>query len=259
MGKKLILIGFGLISGLLLVSGCGHDSTRSTDGDENDASYLLAKADIDSSMMEFDADGGDGSGWLDDIPLVLDDSVIFDTSSYWHIYSGTLQVDHLTWARVDSFRFSDAAGEYQQTMNLLTDVFEHKLHRTYVFNNTQGGIAWQKARHRDVRWDGFTDSILVFTGNIQRTYAGQTPTAAFSHSMSGTHDSVRFRTDDFLNGLPTHPISGQFYGTTDHTRQATNNTIHIAATYTVTFYEDHYHVHLVSGNNFWDWDHFYDN
>lgn len=258
MRKKLILIGLGLISAIFLATGCGKDSTKSTAGDENDAGFILAKADIDSSMMEFEEDGGDGSGWLSDIPLTLDDSVSFDTLSFWHIYGCTLQVEHLTWVRVDSFRFSNAMGDYQERLNLLTDAFEHKLHRTYTFNNTSSQVTWQKTRHRDVKWDGFTDSILVHTGTIQRDYAGQTPNAAFSHTMSGVNDSVKFRTEDFLNGRPTYPIAGQFYGTTSHSRQSNNNTIQFSTDFTVTFYEDHYHVHLVSGNNFWDWDHYYD-
>jgi hypothetical protein len=258
MKKTLFFVGFGVLMAIFFNAGCSKDSTNPNTGDENDPSFLLAKADIDSSLIEYNDDDLDGSAWLGGIPLALDDSVIFDTSSYWHIYSGTYQGEFQSWARIDSFRFSDSAGEYQQARNLFTDVLEHKLHRTYVFNNTQSGVNWQKARHRDVKWDGFTDSLLVFTGTAQRTYAGQNLNAVFSHSMSGTHDSVRFRTDDFLNGLPTHPISGQFYGTTEHSRQSNNNTIQITATFTVTFYEDHYHVHLVSGNNFWDWDHYYD-
>lgn len=259
MLKKLTLICLSTTTALILVSGCGKDSTKTTAGDENDASYLLAKADIDSSMLEFNEDGGDGSNWLGGIPLALDDSVVFDTSSYWHIYSGSQQAGYLIWARIDSFRFSDAMGEYQQNINILTDVFEHKLHRTYVFNNTQGGVAWQKARHRNVTWEGFTDSILVHSGTVQRTYAGQASNAVFSHSMSGICDSIKFRTDDFLNDLPTYPTAGQFYGTTSHSRQSNNRTIQISTDFTVTFYDDHYHVHLVSGDNFWDWDHYYDN
>lgn len=257
MKKYLLLIGMAIMAALFLTIGCSKDSTDSSAGDETDPSYLLAKSDIDSSMTEYSTDDNDASGWLGEIPLALDDSVYFDTSSYWHIYSGTYEGEFLTWARIDSFRFSDSAGDYQQTRNILTNIFEHKLHRTYVFNNTAGGVAWEKTRHRDVKWDGFTDSLLVFTGTMQRSYAGQNQGSVFSHTMSGTYDSVRFRTDDFLNGLPTHPISGQFYGTTDHSRQTNNNTIHITATFTVTFYEDHYHVHLVSGDNYWDWDYYY--
>ncbi|NLI14876.1 MAG: hypothetical protein GX409_01175 [candidate division Zixibacteria bacterium] len=257
MTRKSILMWLILISALFYIAGCSEDSTKSTAGDENDARFLLAKADIDSSIQEFNMDDNDGSDWFGDILLTLNDSVTFDTTTFWHIYSVSRQGGFQSWTRIDSFRFSEASGIYQQSPNSLTDIFEHRLHRAYSFDNTSGGVAWEKAHHRNVKFDGFMDSIMVSTGSIERTYEGQASNITFSHVMSATNDSVKFRTDDFLNGLPTHPISGRFYGTTDHNRQSNSNIIHITATFTVTFYEDHYHVHLISGNNFWDWDCYY--
>jgi hypothetical protein len=258
---KRILLLTGMLTTLILAAGCSKDSTNTKAGDENDSRYILAKADIDSSLAELDQDGNDGSGWLGGIPLdkiALDDTVMFDSVNFWHIYAGAFQGPLQSWARIDSFRFSDSTGVYQQNRSILTDKFEHRLHRIYTFNNDTSGVNWEKTRNRNVMWDGFTDTVLVLTGNIQRSYTGQTPNWDFTHTMSGVFDSVKFNTEDFLNGLPTHPKSGQFTGSTVNDRQSPNNSIHIATDFTVTFYADHYHVHIVSGDNYWDWDHYYE-
>jgi hypothetical protein len=259
MRRMLFLLTISI--GLIIISGCDKDSTKSEVGDDNDARFVLAKADIDSSLTEFNQDGVDGSGWFSGTPplikIVLDDSVAFDTSSYWHIYAGAFQGEPGSWTRIDSFRFTDTLGDFQRNHDEQTAIFEHRLHRLYNFANPQSGVNWIKTRYRNVIWDGFIDTTLVLTGNIQRSYTGQTPNWDFSHTMTGIYDSVKFRTEDFLNGLPTHPIAGQFTGTSEHNRQLANSLVHITTSFTATFYEDHYHVHIISGENYWDWDHYY--
>jgi hypothetical protein len=260
MRRMLILLAASMA--LIAASGCGKDSTKSNVGDENDARFVLAKADIDSAMLEYNLDDEDGSAWVASaLPLAkiaLIDSVAFDSVNYWHIYAGAHQGEFLTWTRIDSFRYADTLGEYQQYLNAITKTFEHRLIRMYNFNNQTSGVNWVKRRHRNVKWDGFTGSSLVLTGNFDRSYIGQNPNWDFTHSMIGAFDSVMFETADFLNGLPTHPIAGQITGTTNHHRQSNTENINLISEYTVTFSEDHYHVHLVSGSNSWDWDHYYD-
>jgi hypothetical protein len=258
---KRLMILLAMSASLILVIGCGKDSTKQPTSDYNDARYLLAKGDIDSAMVESDVDHNDGSEWFGGVPLsakvALDDSVLFDSTSFWHIFVGSYEGQYQTWARIDSFRFSDTTGEYQQNHTSQLETLEHRLHKNYVFDNQQSGVNWVKIRSRNVKWDGFTDSNLILTGTVQRSYTGQTPNWDFTYSMTGTFDSVLFNTVDFLNGLPTYPQSGHFTGTAIHDRISNNLTIYFVSEFTVTFYTDHYHVHLVSGSDSWNWDYYY--
>jgi hypothetical protein len=257
--KKLLLLAAAIVA-ISLISGCGKDSTSEKAGDQNDASYLAAKSDIDSTIIEMTEDDNDAAAWLSEVmtkPADLD-TTYFDSTSFWHTYLYQHEGELLTYARVDSFRFSDFEDDHQQNRNDSTDIFEHRIHKYYTYTNIDTTIVWQKSRNRNVLWSGFTDSVLVLTGAFDRSYAGEAPGVTFNHTFSGTFDSVRYYTLDFLNGLPTHPISGRFMGTKNFLRATDNRIINFTSTITITFYEDHYNVHLIAGSNYWDWDHYYD-
>ena len=256
--KKLIFL-LGMVVLILAITiGCSKDSpTGITAGDQTDEGYLASKADVDSSMNEINSDFLEAVDSL----MVGGAGKVFDsdTSEGWHIRSWTFQNDYWNRSVVDSFRFTDTEGEYQIHRDSTTDQFERRLKRNMAFDSgMENGPSWNKERNRNMHWVGLADSLTTLNGDIYRHYYGENFRRTFEFTTSGIFEDVVFSTADIFDGRPTHPISGQFTGTHVTDKQFPNREVHKEAEFTVTFYSDHYHVYLVSGNNYWNWDVYYE-
>jgi len=250
----LAVTGFGL--------NCGDDSTGPNEGDYSSDSYEQAKLNFDESMAEFNDDLSEAvdslfAGFL--TKPANPDTVNYDSTDGWHIRSWQRMNEFLTHTVVDSFRFSDEEGEYQRFRDEYTDRFERRLKREFTYMPEGDGFtSWQKTRNRNMDWIGLTETEVTLNGDLYRYYYGSNPQRLFEHEVAGDFNDVIYETADVFNGRPIHPLSGEFVGSFETFRALGFREVSIAGEFTVTFFADHYHVHLVSGDNYWDWDHYYE-
>jgi len=159
----------------------------------------------------------------------------------------------------DSFRFTDINGNYQMRRDSTTNELERRLKKRFekAAPPDTPGTSWTKIRNRNMMWVGLADSITTLNGDVYRYYHGQFERRSFSREFDGEFIDARFYTADIFDGRPTHPYEGTLVGTITVDRSRPNGNLHIEAQLTVTFYPDHYHAALQSGNSYREWDHYY--
>ena len=124
--KKSILI---ILSLLFLIAGCGDKSAddRITEGEYGNEDYLLARVEADSVMEDFRRDNFGARDWicrLPDGPQAPNiDSVNYDSTTGWHVWSFERDDPIVQISVVDSFRFTDINSQYQYHRDSTTDIF----------------------------------------------------------------------------------------------------------------------------------------
>jgi hypothetical protein len=101
------------------------------------------------------------------------------------------------------------------------------------------------------------DSVTTLNGDFTRHWAGENEHRTFERLVEGNAADVKFYTSDIKDGRPTHPFDGTFNASMTQDVVMAHRTAHIEATLIVTYFPDHYHARLESGDNFWEWDHYY--
>ena len=257
--RKLLITSVILVFGAIIIfSGCSNKSTKSslTPGDTTSTEYQLAKEDVDSTMTDMSVDMNEASNWINLTPgQVVDDSVGYDSTSGWHFVTRDFSDAHLNIADADSFRLTELDGTYRRHRDTLTNIFERRLYRFRQWWPTRGDSATYALTDysRHMHWAGLADSITTVNGDMHRLWHGQNERRLYNRYVTGQLTNVELYTRDVRNGYPYRPFSGTFVGTLvlDVNRPAVQ--YHIEGSVTVTFYPDRYEVHLVRGNNYWDW------
>jgi hypothetical protein len=108
-----------------------------------------------------------------------------------------------------------------------------------------------------MHWEGLAESVTTVNGNMHRLWSGATDNRTYNRDVVAALENVKLYTSDLRDGPPNFPFSGTLIAQMTLNKQTPNRQVHVDATLTITFYPDHYHAHLVRGNNYWDWDHFY--
>jgi hypothetical protein len=262
MKKLLITSAIFLFGALIIFSACSDKSTKTfmTPGDTTSTEYTLAREDVDSTMADMALDMSEASAWINRAPVLLvDDSVGYDSTSGWHFFTRNFSDAYLNIADADSFRLTALNGDYQRYRDSLTNIFERRLYRFRQWWPIRGDSATYALTDysRHMHWAVLADSVTTVNGDMHRLWHGQTERRLYNRDVTGSLDNVELYTRDLRNGYPYRPFSGTFVGTLvlDVVRPAIE--YHISGTVTVTFYHDHYHVHLVRGDNYWDWDVYY--
>ena len=263
MKKLLITSVISLFGALIILSACSDKSTKSvmTPGDTTSTEYTLAREDVDSTMTDMALDMSEASVWLSRTPglLAVDDSVGYDSVGGWHFFIRDYSDNHITIADADSFRLTALDGAYQRYRDTLTNIFERRLYRMREWWQNRGDSTTYALTHytRFMHWEGLADSVTTVNGNIRRLWHGQDARRLYNRDVLGSLTDVKLYTADLRNGAPYRPFSGTLTAVLvlDVTRPA--GQYHIEGTLTITFFPDHYHVHLVRGDNYWDWDVYY--
>lgn len=265
MGKQMksaVLWGLGLV---ILAAACDKKSIDNnlTEGNYESEEFLLAKQDADSTVIEMNADDQEVGDWLVWNPGLLAspnvDSVIYDSTGGWHLRSHTFQDEYIEIAVVDSFRLTDLNHEYQFRRDSTTNEFERRLTKSFTLDIRPEslGTYWVKQRSRNTHWVGLADSVTTLNGAFRRYWNGQSEYRSFEREVTGEFTDTQVYTADLLDGRPIYPFAGSFFGQLTMDVERPNRQVHIEGTLEVTFYPDHYHARLVRGENWWEWDHYY--
>jgi hypothetical protein len=249
---------------LVLFVGCSNKSTNntSTEGNYSNEDFVYAKADADTTVAEMNVDDQEVRDWMiwNPDPGSID-SVSYDSTSGWHLRARIFDGEHMQSAVIDSFRFTTLDSLYQFRHDSITNIFERRLKKSFMhtIRPDSMGTHWLRTRERNMHWEGLADTVTTLNGDIQRQWEGQTEFRAFTRTVDGTFNAIKFYTSDLDNGHPTYPISGTFNATMVQDAQGPMRQIHLEGTLTVIFRMENgqhcYHARLVRGDNWWEWDH----
>jgi len=266
--KKKCFISFLAI---LLISvafiACGDNAdTAKTEGDPNDVTYLQAKSTtevyVDSLVETLDFAAGymtfDG---VSPLGATADSAnVNYDPQTcWWEIYfsSDTLGSSLLF---IDSVSFDDGSGCQMFPDSTTTTEIEYRAYASFSITADSGSISF--VARENVVLSGIQTAQIVIDGSnaaeMNLSMIIDTTEASFFYDYSGSAVSVTFNKADLQGELPAHPLSGTLNLSLAMEIAGTNGSANVNWTMIVSFLEDHYHVYAESGDNYWEWDVYYD-
>ncbi|MBD3170106.1 MAG: hypothetical protein GF307_11530 [candidate division Zixibacteria bacterium] len=262
MRRKVMILPLLMLGLTMIFAGCSENNGVDGNSNFDNEGLSFARADADTAVTEFIDDSQDVSDWVvwDERPMGMGDSVVFDTTDYWHIYIREYINGRIEHSVADSFRYADTEGNYQYWRDENTNQFERRLKREFhrdAWPETPG-TSWDKSRSRNMLWVGLAEDVTTLNGDVHRYYHGQNSFREFTREFEGEFLEVKFNTEDLFNGRPTHPFEGTLAGSTWVDYEGQIREYHIEAEITVTFYPDHFHVIFRSGDNYFEWDHYYE-
>jgi|GEM_PF-1922445 len=272
MRKRSLLTALAFLSILLLVLSCSDNATKAkTEGDPNDPNYLQAKTATEtyvdslfgaynfaSGYMSFDGNTPlRGSGPMEPTGDSL--NINFDQlTCWWEIYvSSDTNGNSLLF--IDSVTFEDASGCQVLPDSTTTTQLEYRAYAN--FSGIADSSSVSLIARESVVLSGIQTSLVVVDGsnaaemnlNMIADY-GET---SIYYDYSGAANSVTFNEADLDGTGDARPISGSLDLSLAVDVTGPNGSASVSWTMTITFLEDHYHVYAESGENYWEWDHYY--
>jgi len=263
MKKNMILLLFIFTVLLIIVAGCGKNSTDSNglvEGDPSDPLFLQAQnsseelvtgvlGGIDEGIEYLEYEGGG--------PLMKPADTLYLTmyDDYWYEYRSELITASGNWAQSDSFRFESGPNEYQILPDTNTSAFEfkNKLHMDYAENDTSSTIN----NLSSFRLTGLNTDEVTINGasdsDVEMTYGTAEAGMYFSSQL---HDIV-YLTDGLNYGNTNYPTAGVLelaVSISSNQQIGDMPTMNFAWSLTVTFNENGYHARLESSDYYWEWD-----
>ncbi len=181
MKKHLYLAGFIIVAILVGISGCSKSSKSTssnlTPGDPQDQSFVVAKPEADTTIVELNSDAVEDADWIVSGEwqhgAIVVDTVSYDTLTGWHLRLKADTTAMLQFAVADSFRFTDSNDHYTRFRDSTTNIFERRFKKTYTFERHGGpDTNWIKVRDRNIRWSGLVDTVATLNGDFYRRWYG---------------------------------------------------------------------------------------
>ncbi len=259
MRKALILILAATMCSILVFGSCSSDKKTPTEGSPNDQSYLEAQAFargfVDSlsvytlegfSYMNFD--GTRALKFMSD-----SSSLNFDGSTFWWVIYASHDTTGISITARDSVRFEEGDHYTMLPDSLLTTGIDC---RTSLVLNMQGDSTILAADiGRTFHATGIQSPQVVFNGSDAADISGSFGSVeSILYSYSASETDVTFNRVDLDESPRPHPIAGAIAMALTIHAVSPEGTINANWTIDITFFMDHYHIHFVSGDNFWDWD-----
>lgn len=259
--SKLLMVLTLVASVVLLACSKSTDNDR-TEGDPNDQDFQMAQGLleglVDSTLSAAMAGAGylnfDGSGPL----RVTEDTayVVFDEATcWWEVYISYSDTTGFSYIFVDSVKFQDSEGCQQFPDSNTTNEIEYRAYADVGIIADSGSIS--AVLNENMLITGIQGDYVVInssaTGDMDMIY-GQ---VSYAVDYSGTVVDLRFLRDDLVGGGQAYPLSGVMMIGMSVNTVGPNGSYSVSWTADITFYEDHYHVYAVSGDNYWEWDVYY--
>ncbi len=268
MKKKSYLSVFATLLAFAAIMACGDSATDTTktEGDPNDPNYVQARAMTEgyvdslfyvyneaSAYITFDGQSPQSTA-------ADSSSVIFDPETcWWEVYASSDSTGY-SFLLIDSVKFEDASGcqmfpdsttttsiEYRLTLSL--DVVEDSGYVDMTFD--QGvlitGIQSEQVTLNSSGAADFGLGLVLDQGTLD-----------FDYAYDGNVTDLVFNRDEIMADTVAHPISGAMDLSATMDIGSPNGAAHSTWLMHVTFFVDHYHVYAESGDNYWEWDVYYE-
>lgn len=269
MNKKFFLMGFTVLFAFMALLACSDNATNETvktEGDPNDPSYQQARtvteAYVDSLFDTYDVAKSfitfDGSGPLSVTGDTL--SINFDSETcWWEIYIGA-DSTNFSMVLIDSVKFQDAAGCQMFPDSTTTTSIEYRLNLALNAEGDSGYI--NIAFDQSVLLAGIQSEQVVLNSNGGMEFGmgfiiGE-GWVDLGYTQNGEVRDLVFNRDELMSDSTAHPLSGEM--DLDVSMDANSQTGAVASSWSmsITFYPEYYHVYSESGDNYWEWDVYYD-
>jgi hypothetical protein len=223
MRKPLVTSSFVLLGTLLILVSCSDKSTQPnmTTGNANDLAFTMAKNDAVATVSEFSSTAKIGGRWLNWHPGLFNfnvgDSVSYDSTTGWHVFSRSFMNDNRQFAVSDSFRFTALDGMFQFQRDSTTNVFEQKLSKSssLIPNPDMPGVTRSRLIASDFRWVGLADSVTTLNGTFHRHSEGSNqvpPDTSTIDSMTTTQTASLIQDSGSVNLHHDEDVANNFFG-----------------------------------------------
>jgi len=161
---------------------------------------------------------------------------------------------------IDSVTFSENGNCQMFPDSTTTTDFEYRALAQFNLTADSGSVGFEA--HENVTISGIQSDQIVVGGTnssqINLSVIADTSQLSFDYNYSGSATSVAFNRADLESDTTAHPISGGLNLGLNMALSGPNGTASTTWTITVTFFVDHYHAYAESGDNFWEWDYYYE-
>lgn len=264
MKRGLKLFGLILIGLMAAFIACSDNATDSdlTEGNPDDPNFVqaksLAEAYVDTLFESFDMVFGymtfEGDGPLKTTGDSLNINYDVETC-WWQIYISSDSTG-FSFVFVDSVRFNDDTGCQMFPDSLTTTQIEYRAYLDLSVIADSGSIIVDSDQNALVT--GIQSDLVVLNASNSTYMDMDLGFLALTVDYDGTITNLTFNRADLEGEAEVYPLSGAasvamtIAGSTQEGSGAQSWSVDI------TFYEDHYHARAESGDNYWEWDVYYE-
>lgn len=262
MKKAIFIVGIMLLGITLVFSACSKDKKINSikiEGDYNNPQFREAQ-DLTEGFIDTMLTGAnDGFSYVNFDggtrifgPTSDSIAISFDDSTYWWTIFIMSDTTTASLTILDSVRFEDANGYQRLPDSTTTTAIDYR--QFAGFSLIGDSLDLNAVFERNFHLSGIQAEQVVFnmgsTANIVLT-AGQ---SSYQRVYGGHANALTFLRSDLENEPRPHPQSGEIGVTMNIQTETPDGSASVSWVVTVTFFVDHYHVYVESGDNFWEWD-----
>jgi hypothetical protein len=264
MKKGILLVCMIFIGAFMAFIACSDNAADSnlTEGDPDDPNFVqaqgLAEAYVDTLFESFGMVFGymtfEGEGPLKTTGDSL--NINYDQETcWWQIYISSDSTDY-SLVFIDSVRFNDETGCQMFPDSLTTTQIEYRAYLDLSVIADSGSIVMDAEENALVT--GIQSDLVVLNASNSTYMDMDLGFLAITVDYDGSITNLTFDHADLEGEGPVYPLSGAasvamtIAGSTQEGSGAGSWSVDI------TFYEDHYHARAESGDNYWEWDVYYE-
>ena len=269
MNKKILLIVFAVLFAFMAILACSDNAATDpvkTEGNPEDPNYIQAKAMteayVDSLFNTYNTASGyiafDGNGPLS--PMADSASVVYDPQMcWWQVYASSDTTGY-SFLLIDSVKFDDGTGCQMFPDSATTTSIEYRVILDLTADADSGYI--NMAFDQSVLLAGIQSDLVTLNSNGAADFGLgfilDQGTIDFGYAYNGEVRDLVFNRDELMADSVAHPLSGEMDLAASMDIGSINGSTHTNWAITVTFDPEYYHAYAESGDNYWEWDHYYD-
>ena len=264
MKKGFLLLSIVLIGAFLAFIACSDNATDSdlTEGNPDDLNFIqaqgLAEAYVDTLFESFEIVFGymtfEGEGPLNTVGDSL--NINYDQETcWWQIYISSDSTDY-SLVFVDSVRFNDATECQMFPDSLTTTQIEYRAYLDLSIIADSGSIIVDS--DQNALLTGIQSDLVVLDASNSTYMDMDLGFLAFTVDYDGIITDLTFSRADLEGEAEVYPLSGSASVAMAIAGSSHDGSGAQSWTVDITFYEDHYSARAESGDNYWEWDVYYE-
>lgn len=264
MKRSFLFLSMILVGAFLAFTACSDNSTDSdlTEGNPDDPNFVqaqgLAEAYVDTLFESFEIVFGymtfQGEGPLNTVGDSL--NINYDQETcWWEIYASSDSTG-FSFVFVDSVRFNDATGCQMFPDSLTTTQIEYRAYIDLSVSADSGSIIVDSEENALVT--GIQSDFVVLNASNSTYMDMDLGFLVMTVDYDGTITDLTFSRADLDGEAEVYPLSGAASVAMAIAGSSVEGSGVQSWTVDITFYEDYYHARAESGDNYWEWDVYYE-
>lgn len=268
MKRSFLFLSMILVGAFLAFTACSDNATDSdlTEGNPDDPNFVqaqgLAEAYVDTLFESFEMAFGymtfQGDGPLNTVGDSL--NINYDEETcWWQIYiSSDISTDSIDYSLIfiDSVRFNNETGCQILPDSLTTTQIEYRAYLDLSVIADSGSIIVDS--YQNALLTGIQSDFVVLNASNSTYMDMDLGFLAFTVDYDGTITDLTFNHADLEGEAEVYPLSGSASVAMAIVGSSHDGSGAQSWTVDITFYEDHYSARAESGDNYWEWDVYYE-